>query len=145
LFPRADPCFLGFPRRGIHPAFRNIHLFPRLVRLSQSNAALSRGVCPRDGKPCVPQTQGNFANGTVHQRHQDHERFVRAPAAALINAAQAAEHYEITRYGSLVAWAKQPGRNDCAAILQKTLDEEKATDKKLTTIAESKVNLRAAS
>jgi len=65
--------------------------------------------------------------------------------AALINAAQAAEHYEITRYGSLVAWAKQLGRNDCASILQKTLDEEKATDKKLTSLAESKINLRAAS
>ena len=65
--------------------------------------------------------------------------------AALINAAQAAEHYEITRYGSLIAWAKQLGRNDCASILQKTLDEEKATDKKLTTLAESRVNLRAAS
>src|SRR6267142_3761436 len=65
--------------------------------------------------------------------------------AALINAAQAAEHYEITRYGSLVAWAKQLGRNDCASILQKTLDEERATDKKLTTLAESKINLRAAS
>ena len=65
--------------------------------------------------------------------------------AALINAAQAAEHYEITRYGSLVAWAKQLGRNDCASILQKTLDEERATDKKLTTLAESRINLRAAS
>ena len=65
--------------------------------------------------------------------------------AALINAAQAAEHYEITRYGSLIAWAKQLGRSDCASILQKTLDEEKATDKKLTALAESKVNLRAAS
>lgn len=65
--------------------------------------------------------------------------------AALINAAQAAEHYEIVRYGSLIAWAKQLGRNDCASVLQKTLDEEKATDKKLTTIAESRVNLRAAS
>ena len=65
--------------------------------------------------------------------------------AALINAAQAAEHYEITRYGSLIAWAKQLGRNDCASVLQKTLDEEKATDRKLTSIAESKVNLRAAS
>lgn len=65
--------------------------------------------------------------------------------AALINAAQAAEHYEITRYGSLVAWAKQLGRKDCASILQKTLDEEKATDSKLTKLAESKVNLRAAS
>jgi ferritin-like metal-binding protein YciE len=65
--------------------------------------------------------------------------------AALINAAQAAEHYEIVRYGSLVAWAKQLGRADCAGILQKTLDEEKATDKKLNTLAESKINLRAAS
>ncbi|MBO4227040.1 ferritin-like domain-containing protein [Bradyrhizobium neotropicale] len=65
--------------------------------------------------------------------------------AALINAAQAAEHYEIARYGSLIAWARQLGRNDCASILQKTLDEEKTTDKKLTSIAEGKVNLRAAS
>jgi ferritin-like metal-binding protein YciE len=65
--------------------------------------------------------------------------------AALINAAQAAEHYEIARYGSLIGWAKQLGRNDCASVLQKTLDEEKATDKKLTALAESKINLRAAS
>ncbi|WP_213742543.1 ferritin-like domain-containing protein [Bradyrhizobium sp. dw_411] len=65
--------------------------------------------------------------------------------AALINAGQAAEHYEITRYGSLISWAKQLGRNDCASVLQKTLDEEKATDKKLTTLAESRINLRAAS
>lgn len=65
--------------------------------------------------------------------------------AALINAAQAAEHYEIVRYGSLIAWARQLGRNDCAAVLQKTLDEEKKADTKLTSIAEGKVNLRAVS
>ena len=65
--------------------------------------------------------------------------------AALINAAQAAEHYEIVRYGSLIAWARQLGRNDCAAVLQKTLDEEKITDKKLTSLAEGKINMRAAS
>jgi ferritin-like metal-binding protein YciE len=65
--------------------------------------------------------------------------------AALINAAQAAEHYEITRYGSLIAWAKQLGRADCVSLLQKTLDEERAADKKLTTLAEHGVNLRAAS
>ena len=64
--------------------------------------------------------------------------------AALIAAAQAVEHYEMTRYGTLVAWAKQLGRADCAAVLQKNLDEEKATDKKLTDLAESKVNLQAA-
>jgi ferritin-like metal-binding protein YciE len=65
--------------------------------------------------------------------------------AALIAAAQAVEHYEITRYGSLIAWAKQLGRADCAGVLQRTLDEEKATDRKLTDMAESAVNLRAAS
>ncbi len=65
--------------------------------------------------------------------------------AALIDTAQAAEHYEIARYGSLIAWAKRLSRNDCASVLQKTLEEEKATDRKLTTLAESKINLRAAS
>jgi len=64
--------------------------------------------------------------------------------AALIAAAQAVEHYEITRYGTLIAWAKELGRNDCAALLQQNLDEEKAADKKLTAMAESKLNRRAA-
>lgn len=64
--------------------------------------------------------------------------------AALINAAQAAEHYEITRYGSLIAWAQQLGRKDCATVLQQTLDEEKNADKKLTSLAEGQINLRAA-
>ena len=64
--------------------------------------------------------------------------------AALIAAGQAVEHYEMTRYGSLIAWAKQLGRNYCAALLQQNLDEEKAADKKLTQIAESKVNRMAA-
>src|SRR5437870_5670440 len=45
--------------------------------------------------------------------------------AALIAAAQAVEHYEITRYGSLIAWAQLLGRNDCASVLRQTLDEEK--------------------
>jgi ferritin-like metal-binding protein YciE len=64
--------------------------------------------------------------------------------AAIIAAGQAVEHYEMTRYGSLIAWAKQLGRNDCAKILQQNLDEEKAADKKLTAVAESGVNRQAA-
>ena len=64
--------------------------------------------------------------------------------SALIAAAQAVEHYEITRYGTLIEWAKQLGRDDCASVLKQNLDEEKATDKKLTTLAESKINLQAA-
>ena len=63
--------------------------------------------------------------------------------AAIIAAGQAVEHYEITRYGSLIAWAKQLGRADVARILEQTLTEEKAADKKLTTIAESRVNMQA--
>jgi ferritin-like metal-binding protein YciE len=64
--------------------------------------------------------------------------------AALIAAAQAVEHYEMARYGTLIAWAKALGRNDCAQILHETLSEEEAADKKLTTIAESGVNRAAA-
>ena len=64
--------------------------------------------------------------------------------AALIASAQAVEHYEMTRYGTLVAWAKQLGRDDCAKLLKQNLNEEEATDKKLTAMAESKVNRRAA-
>lgn len=64
--------------------------------------------------------------------------------AALIAAAQAVEHYEITRYGTLVAWAKQLGRQDAADVLHQILEQEKATDEKLNRIAESKINVRAA-
>jgi ferritin-like metal-binding protein YciE len=64
--------------------------------------------------------------------------------AALIAAAQAVEHYEITRYGTLIAWAKQLGRPDCASVLQQNLEEEKATDAKLTSLAERNVNVKAA-
>lgn len=64
--------------------------------------------------------------------------------AAIAAAAQAVEHYEITRYGTLVAWAKQLGRPDCASVLQQTLDEEYAADKKLTQLAEASLNRKAA-
>jgi ferritin-like metal-binding protein YciE len=64
--------------------------------------------------------------------------------AALIAAAQAVEHYEITRYGTLIVWAKQLGRSDCASVLQQNLEEEKATDAKLTSLAERNVNVKAA-
>jgi ferritin-like metal-binding protein YciE len=65
--------------------------------------------------------------------------------AAALAAAQAVEHYEITRYGTLAAWARQLGRSDCASVLDETLEEEKATDLKLTAIAEARVNRVAVS
>ena len=64
--------------------------------------------------------------------------------AALIAAAQAVEHYEMTRYGTLIAWAKQLGRADCAKLLEQNLQEEKAADSKLTALAESNINRKAA-
>jgi ferritin-like metal-binding protein YciE len=64
--------------------------------------------------------------------------------AAMLSAAQAVEHYEITRYGTLIAYAKQLGRDDCAGVLAQNLAEEKAADAKLTGIAESRVNRMAA-
>lgn len=64
--------------------------------------------------------------------------------AGLVAAAQAVEHYEIARYGTLVTWAKQLGHNDIAELLSATLEEEKSTDSKLTKLATSAVNAKAA-
>ena len=65
--------------------------------------------------------------------------------AALAAAAQAVEHYEITRYGTLIAWANQLGRADCARVLQRTLEEEKKADALLSKVAMAKLNVRAVS
>ena len=64
--------------------------------------------------------------------------------ACLIAAGQRAEHYEMAAYGTLVAWARAMGHDDVADLLEQTLDEEKAADEKLTALAESGVNQKAA-
>lgn len=64
--------------------------------------------------------------------------------AGMIGSAQAVEHYEITRYGSLIAWAQQLGRDDAAELLQSNLEQEKHADALLTKIAKSRVNRAAA-
>lgn len=61
--------------------------------------------------------------------------------AALICAAQKVEHYEIAAYGSLLSWAKLMGEEDAADLLDETLEEEKATDEKLTETAEQSINV----
>ena len=63
--------------------------------------------------------------------------------AAIIASAQAVEHYEMARYGTLIAWAKQLGHSDCASVLQQTLEEEMAADQKLTLLAEGGINQAA--
>src|SRR4051794_17667373 len=64
--------------------------------------------------------------------------------ACLIAAGQRAEHYEMAAYGTLVAWAQAMGHTDAARLLQQTLDEEKAADKKLSALAEGGINQTAA-
>jgi ferritin-like metal-binding protein YciE len=64
--------------------------------------------------------------------------------ACLIAAGQRAEHYEMAAYGTLVAWAQSMGHTEAADLLQEILDEEKAADKKLSTLAEGGINQEAA-
>jgi ferritin-like metal-binding protein YciE len=64
--------------------------------------------------------------------------------AGLICAAQKVEHYEIAAYGTLVAWARAMRHADAVTLLEETLEEEKATDKRLTALAERSVNPQAA-
>jgi ferritin-like metal-binding protein YciE len=64
--------------------------------------------------------------------------------AGMLAAAQAVEHYEISRYGTLKQWAQQLGMRDVVRLLDETLQEEKKTDETLTSIAEAAVNLAAA-
>jgi ferritin-like metal-binding protein YciE len=64
--------------------------------------------------------------------------------AALISLAQAVEHYEIARYGTLVAWAKQLGHTKAATLLKETLDQEYGADKALSKLAETRLNAVAA-
>jgi ferritin-like metal-binding protein YciE len=66
--------------------------------------------------------------------------------AAVVGAAQSVEHYEIARYGTLIAWAKELGRDDVVRLLTTNLNEEKAADRKLSNVALRKgVNRKAAS
>ena len=73
---------------------------------------------------------------------EDFEEF--AMDASLIAAAQRVEHYEMAAYGTLVAWARSMGHDTAANLLQQNLDEEKATDQKLSGLAEKGINRAAA-
>jgi ferritin-like metal-binding protein YciE len=73
------------------------------------------------------------------------EEYKGSPAldAGLLGAAQAVEHYEISRYGTLIAWAEELGLDDAVALLEETLEEEEATDEALTEIAKTAINQQA--
>ena len=91
---------------------------------------------PARGKPCPA------ILGLVEEGQEISKEFKNSPAldAGLLAGAQAVEHYEISRYGTLIAWAEQLSLKEAAELLQETLDEEKATDEALTELAEASLN-----
>jgi ferritin-like metal-binding protein YciE len=96
-------------------------------------------VSPR-GKKCEA-IEGIIAEAKEHMEDIEDPEVL---DAGMIGAAQAVEHYEITRYGTLIAWAKQLGKDDAIELLQANLDEEKHADELLSEIAEATVNQKAA-
>lgn len=91
------------------------------------------------GKTCAA------IEGILEEGEEIMEEFKGTPAldAGLLAAAQAVEHYEISRYGTLRAWAKQLGLKDAVSLIEETLAEEERTDEKLTGLAEDTVNAAA--
>ena len=94
---------------------------------------------PAKGKTCPA------IDGIIEEGSEILEEYKGAPAldAGLVAAAQAVEHYEIARYGTLVAWAEKLGMSEAAELLSATLEEEEATDEALTALGEAGVNDRA--
>jgi len=95
---------------------------------------------PARGKTC------EAIQGIISEGEEIMEEFKGSPAldAGLISSAQAVEHYEIARYGTLIAWANQLGIKDVVPLLQASLKEEEATDKKLSQLAVTVANTKAA-
>ena len=91
------------------------------------------------GKKCAA------IEGILEEGQEIIKEYKGSPAldAGLVSAAQAVEHYEIARYGTLRTWAEELGLDDAVKLLQETLDEEEATDQALTELAESVVNQEA--
>ena len=95
---------------------------------------------PARGKTC------DAINGLVEEGQEVAKEFKGSPAldAGLLAAAQAVEHYEISRYGTLKTWAEHLGHGQAVRLLDATLKEEKKTDEALTQLAETSVNQEAA-
>ena len=94
---------------------------------------------PAKGKTC------DAINGIVEEGKEIMKEFRGSAAldAGLFSAAQAVDHYEISRYGTLKTWAKELGLDEAVSLLEETLEEEKKTDEALTELAESAVNQEA--
>lgn len=94
---------------------------------------------PARGKKCDA-IEGIIAEAKEHMEEIENDQVL---DAGMISSAQAVEHYEICRYGTLIEWATDLGHNDAIKLLQQTLDEEKNADKLLSRIARSSSNRKA--
>ena len=108
----------------------------QIERLEQIFELLGK---PARGKKC------DAIEGILDEGTEIMDEYKGEPAldAGLLAAAQAVEHYEISRYGTLKTWANELGYNDAIKLLDATLNEEKNTDSTLSQIAESEVNRHA--
>ena len=108
----------------------------QLERLEQVFEILGQ---PARGKKC------DAIEGILDEGKEIMQEYKGSPAldAGLLAAAQAVEHYEISRYGTLIAWAKKLGLKKAVPLLDQTLQQEKKTDLDLTKIAETAVNVEA--
>lgn len=95
---------------------------------------------PARGKKCDA-IEGIIAEA---KQHMDEIEDSEVLDAGMIGSAQAVEHYEITRYGTLIAWARQIGQDEAIDLLEASLEEEKNADRLLSAIAVSAVNRKAA-
>jgi ferritin-like metal-binding protein YciE len=84
-------------------------------------------------------------NGITEEGAEIIKEYKDSPAldAGLLAAAQAVEHYEISRYGTLIAWAEELGLEDAVSLFEENLEEEEATDEALTEIAKTAINQQA--
>jgi ferritin-like metal-binding protein YciE len=94
---------------------------------------------PARGKKCEA-IEGIIAEAKEHMEEIEDDAVL---DAGMVSSAQAVEHYEICRYGTLIEWAKDLGHDDAVKLLEQNLDQEKNADKLLTRIAKSSSNRKA--
>jgi ferritin-like metal-binding protein YciE len=156
-----EDLFLETLKDVLHAEKQLLRALPRMAKAAQSDEVRSAFEKHADetevqverleqvfemlGKPARGKTCDAMV-GLVDEAKEAMSEFKNSPAldAALVAAAQCAEHYEIARYGTLKTWAGQLGMNNAVKLLDATLQEEGKTDKLLTQLAERSANVKAA-
>ncbi|MFP3546704.1 ferritin-like domain-containing protein [Rhizobium sp. SIMBA_035] len=154
-----DDLFLDTLKDIYYAEKQILRALPKMARAAQSEVGKAGFLKHRDethgqierleqvfeiiGKPARGKTC-EAIQGIIAEADEIIEEFEGSAAldAGLISSAQAVEHYEIARYGTLIAWAKQLGHKQAVILLQQNLAEEEATDKKLTELALSAANAK---